>query len=327
MSQRRVRLRVERLEDRRLMATQRFAVIGDFGYDSPSEAAVADLVRGFRPDAVITVGDNNYGVGAAETIDQNIGKHYSQFIGDYRGSYGPGSPTNRFFPSLGNHDWWYAGLESIAPYLDYFTLPGAGFENSSGNERYYDFVFGNVHFFALDSNLREPDGVSFGGRQGEWLRQQLAASESPFKIVYFHHAPYTSGTESGDTTYMQWPFALWGATAVLTGHEHVYERLEFDGIPYFISGVGGSSIYEFGDPPDPRSLARFNDDFGALMITASQTGIQFEFVSVGQPDEPVDVYLIGVVPEPSAGALVVGGSGVLIGAALWRRRTRQDEVH
>jgi hypothetical protein len=61
----------------------RFAVIGDFGLDGESEAKVADLVTSWNPDFVITTGDNNYFQGAASTIDQNIGKYYCQFIGNY----------------------------------------------------------------------------------------------------------------------------------------------------------------------------------------------------------------------------------------------------
>jgi hypothetical protein len=126
----------------------RFAVIGDFGAATEAEAKVADLVRADRPDFIITTGDNNYPDGQAETIDPNIGRFYQEFIHPYKGRYGLGAKENRFFPSLGNHDWETPGAK---PYLDYFTLPG--------NERYYDFVKGDVHFFAIDSDERELDGI------------------------------------------------------------------------------------------------------------------------------------------------------------------------
>ena len=82
-----------------------FAVIGDYGSNTINEERVADLVASWQPAFVITTGDNNYDRGAASTIDRNIGQYYSQFIGNYQGQYGDGSPTNRFWPSLGNHDW------------------------------------------------------------------------------------------------------------------------------------------------------------------------------------------------------------------------------
>src|SRR6266511_3399595 len=143
----------------------RFAVIGDFGSAGTAARDVANLVKSWKPDFIITVGDNNYPDGAASTIDPNIGQYYHEFIYPYKGRYGAGATVNRFFPSLGNHDWHARGAQ---PYLEYFTLPG--------NERYYDFVWGPVHFFAVDSDVREPDGNSSASTQGLWLQTQLAAS-------------------------------------------------------------------------------------------------------------------------------------------------------
>jgi len=55
--------------------------------------------------------------------------------------------------------------------LDYFTLPGAGFENSSDSERYYDFVQGPVHFFAIDSDTARRDSEDLAAQKG-WLKEQ-----------------------------------------------------------------------------------------------------------------------------------------------------------
>jgi tartrate-resistant acid phosphatase type 5 len=192
-----------------LPAQVRFAVIGDFGMGNQAEADVAALVHGWNPDIVITVGDNNYPSGAADTIDANVGQFYHDYIFPYTGKYGPGAVVNRFFPTLGNHDWYTAGAQ---PYLDYFSLPG--------NERYYDFVWGPVHFFALDSDENEPDRVNQASIQAGWLQQALAASTSRWNVVYFHYPPYSSGMH-GSTAWMRWPFAAWGADVVLAGHDHL----------------------------------------------------------------------------------------------------------
>ncbi len=242
----------------------KFAVIGDFGLDGVAEADVATLIHSWQPDIIITVGDDNYPSGAADTIDANIGKYYHDYIFPYIGTYGPGADVNRFFPTLGNHDWYTAGAQ---PYLDYFTLPG--------NERYYDFVWGPVHFFALDSDENEPDGFLAGSVQAAWLQQGLAVSTSPWNIVYMHYPPYSSGAH-GSISWMQWPFAAWGADALLAGHDHLYERLLVDGIPYFIDGTGGGSLYNFGTPV-PESQFRYNTNFGAMRVTASETAMLFEF--------------------------------------------------
>src|SRR4051812_27506966 len=99
------RLRLEFLESRLTPASTHFAVIGDYGTGLQPEADVSALIHGWSPDYVLTVGDNNYENGSAATIDSNIGQDYHDYIGNYVGGFGAGSPTNRFFPTLGNHDW------------------------------------------------------------------------------------------------------------------------------------------------------------------------------------------------------------------------------
>jgi tartrate-resistant acid phosphatase type 5 len=245
----------------------RFAVIGDYGLAGPNERAVADLVETWTPDFVVTTGDNNYPDGKATTIDENIGQYYHEFIAPYTGSYGAGAETNRFYPSLGNHDWHPRGAQ---PYLDYFTLPG--------NERYYDVARGPVHLFAIDSDPSEPDGVTSDSTQGQWLQGALAASSGCWDLVFFHHPAFSSG-QHGSTSEMQWPFQAWGADAVLNGHDHLYERLLVDGFPYFVDGLGGAEIYQF-QTPVPGSQVRYNATFGAMLVVATRTTITYQFIAI-----------------------------------------------
>lgn len=245
----------------------RFAVIGDYGLAGDAEARVAQLIQSWGPDLIITTGDNNYPDGEAETIDANIGQYYQQYIFPYRGSHGPGADRNRFFPTLGNHDW---NTDGAQPYLDYFTLPG--------NERYYEFTWGPVHFFAVSSDSREPDGVGRSSIQAAWLQERLAASTLPWKIVYFHQAPYSSGYH-GSVDWMRWPFKEWGASLVLAGHDHTYERLDIDGLPYIVNGVGGGPIYPFVFPL-AGSQVRYNDAHGALLVEVDSEQLSGTFASV-----------------------------------------------
>ena len=247
-------------------STIRFAVIGDFGIAGQPEADVANLVKSWNPDFITTVGDNNYPSGGALTIDQNIGQYYHDFIYPYAGSYGAGATANRFFPVPGNHDWYTPNAQ---PYLDYFTLPN--------NERYYDFVQGPVHFFMLDSDANEPDGITSASTQASWLQNRLAASTSKWKLVFLHHAPYSSAWHGSQTT-LQWSFQAWGATAVLAGHDHSYERILKNGFPYFVNGLGGASPYLFGLPIS-GSQVRYSADYGAMRVSASDEFIAFEFIN------------------------------------------------
>jgi len=246
--------------------------IGDFGSSGRTEANVALLVKGWRPNLIITVGDNNYPRGDPETIDRNIGQYYHEFISPYQGAYGAGAATNRFFPSLGNHDWMTNGAKA---YLDYFTLPG--------NERYYTFTFGPAQFFAIDSDKAEPDGITADSPQAQWLKTELGASTSAWHIVYFHHAPYSSGvyhgSQTGESDALRWPFKEWGAHVVLTGHDHLYERLRAEGLTYFVNGLGGDSYDKFHRPAIPESVKGFTRGFGAMRIDATETNMTFRFIT------------------------------------------------
>jgi hypothetical protein len=241
-------------------------MIGDYGSDNSDEQAVAMLVKGWSPEFIVTLGDNDYD--GAGTYDTDIGKYYASFIGNYKGKYGSGSATNRFWPATGNHDW---DANDLNDYRSYFTLPG--------NERYYEKQLGLVHIFAVDSDDREPDGITSSSTQAKWLKGALAASSACYKIVVFHHAPYTSGNGNGPTTELRWPFKTWGASIVITGHEHVYERLEVDGLTYLVNGLGGDSGYSFGKPV-AESKFRYNAKHGAMLVKATSGDITYEFWNV-----------------------------------------------
>jgi len=274
----------------------RFAAVGDYGTNSSREQAVADLITTFSPDFVITTGDNSY---SSTPIDDNIGKYYAAYIGAYTGAYGSGADTNQFFPSAGNHD--YSDGAGINAYLAYFTLPGANIASSlsSGNERYYDFAVGPVEFFAVNSNVQEPDGITGTSTQAQWLQTRLSLSSAPWKIVYMHHPPYSSSSVHGSEVVMQWPYEDWGATAVLTGHDHTYERIIRDdntdgkSMPYFVTGLGGRTPYAF---PTSGFVAgsevRYNANNGTMIIDATTERISFYFYSVAGGGTLIDSYTI-----------------------------------
>jgi hypothetical protein len=216
----------------------------------------------------VTAGDNNYMDGAAETIDANVGQYYQAYIAPYTGSYGAGAEENRFFPALGNHDWYTPGAQ---PYLDYFTLPG--------NERYYPVRRGPIEFFILDTEKNESDGYSADSVQAQWLQQQLAASDAPWRIVVLHYPPYSSSARHGSDRLVQWPFAAWGVDAVIAGHDHLYERLQENGLPYFVNGAGGKDLYPFKPWSAPGSVVRYNQDYGAQLINATAQCLNLSFFS------------------------------------------------
>lgn len=268
--------------------------IGDFGSDNLSTRQVAHLVKSWQPQFIITLGDNNYPSGSALTLDRNVGQFYHDFIAPYPGRYGSGAPTNRFFPSLGNHDWVATNAQ---PYLDYFILPGNG--------RYYTFRQGPVEFFCLDSDKHEPDGYTQDSAQGQWLRHELTESKAVWRIVYFHHAPYSSGifhgTHTGECAHMRWPFREWGADAVLSGHDHIYERVHTNGLVYLVNGLGGDSKDRLYGMPVGGSARRYSGDFGALRIDAAENYLLFRFMT--WRGTLIDSYRMEPKPRPEPGPL------------------------
>lgn len=258
-----------------------FAVIGDYGTGMTKEAEVAELIQRQNPDFIITVGDNNYPRGCMETIDRTIGQYFHSYIYRYKGRFGQGSSTPRFFPTLGNHDWLalnplYCADNSAGtlPYLAYFTLPG--------NERFYEFQWGPVHFFALDSQDIDPSGNTVLSDQYRWFVAALKQSKAPFKVAYFHHPPYSSGLHH-DTKAMQWQFQDLGIDLVLSGHEHHYERLEKGGVPHLIIGASGQHLRRTRKKRHPDSKIIFDAGdglYGALFVSANRQvmGVQFRSI-------------------------------------------------
>jgi hypothetical protein len=233
----------------------RIAAIGDYGDGGPDTPRVADLVRSWEPDVIITEGDNCYAPGDHLS---NVDPYYGDYVA-----------TDRLFPAIGNHDRDDCG--GYDAYFAYFGVPG----------RYYALELGPVHVFFLNSEPDEPDGVTSDSPQAQWLQDALAASSAPWKIVSFHRPPYSSGVEHGSQGYMQWPFQAWGATHVLASDDHLFEALEVDGFPYFVNGLGGAIIHDFG-LPIAGSLFRYNADHGAMLIEAEASFMTLTFYSVSE---------------------------------------------
>jgi len=263
----------------------RFAIIGDYGatVDGGGEEArkVADAVKSWNPDFIVTTGDNNYPSGAAETIDVNVGQYYADYIGNYRAKYGKGSKDNRFFPVLGNHDY---RIDDARAYLDYFTLPGRS-GNTSGNERYYNFRWGPIEFFMMDSGALEVTGLNIPSReQYQWIKEAISSSNARWKFVIMHHSPFSSCHINANDRRMQLPFTRWGAHAVFSGHCHIYEYLYKSGMHYFVNGAGGGPTHSCSSMHPDSKICQ--EGHGAQLVTVSEKGVTIEFYSTNNAQYP-----------------------------------------
>jgi tartrate-resistant acid phosphatase type 5 len=266
-----------------------FAVIGDWGDNVclPSCAAsVAGMVQGWNSrwplDFIVTTGDNFYPAGSPNDVAKNIGMYSSWFPTQPKPGEGP-----RFFPTLGNHDLY---TNCGQPYYDYFSALAP--YSPTGKARYYHYPIpgGLVDLFALDSDASEPDGVGVNCKQARWLKAALAASKearpNAWRIIIMHVPPFsTRGHDEGTNNPMNWPFAEWGASLVLTGHIHSYERIERNHLTYIINGLGGvKGAHAIRDDEGCVAITgtqtRYNRSLGAMIGTATASQMQFCFMAI-----------------------------------------------
>jgi hypothetical protein len=257
----------------------RFAAIGDSGRGDDAQMQVARQMvewRGRFPfEFVLMLGDNIYGPHTPDDYRRKFDEPYRDLL----------QAGVTFHAAIGNHD--EPGSLNYAPF------------NMNG-QRYYTFRKGEgplggltgagVRFFALDSR-------SFDREQIDWLRRELAGSRSAWKIVYFHHPLYTSGRyQSGSRTLrraVERTLVEGDADVVLSGHEHVYERIRPQhGVAYFGSGAAGS--LRPGDiQSTPLTAVGFDDDYHFVMFEV--TGNELYFQAVSRAGKTIDA---GVIVKP-----------------------------
>lgn len=192
----------------------------------------------------------------------NTGVDYRQWQNEF---FEPARPLMHYlpmWPSLGNHEGNHIS------YFEYFSLPG--------NEAWYSFRYGNAEFFALNTAYN----VRAGSTQYAWFKDAIAASTARWKVVFFHHPPFSCTPARlpgfGPVRDHMVPlFEEHGVDLVLTGHDHLYAHGELNGVHYVITGGGGAWTYPAQvEPPNTfceqvyhYSVIRVEDD--ALFLRAT----------------------------------------------------------
>lgn len=260
-------------------ATVEFCLLGDSGdavttgeFGIGNTTAVAALVNQMEPDFVIHLGDCNYPDGDPVTLLDNFLKHYDSWIS-----------AKKLYFTYGNHDIATDGGAAIALALAYL-------DDLNSGKKYYDFIKGQCRFFVLNGNDSEPDGNTSGSVQGQWLEQKLDESGSVWNIVIDHFAPYTSDiSHTPGIVSQRWPFKSWGADIVISGHGHNYERIQVDGFPYLVAGLGGAPKRGFGALAT-GSQFRYNAEYGAIRATATKDQLQLIFYNTD--GTPIDSLIL-----------------------------------
>ncbi|HKR13841.1 MAG TPA: metallophosphoesterase [Pyrinomonadaceae bacterium] len=241
----------------------RFAAMGDSGTGGKGQQQVADMMvrywQTFPFEFVVMMGDNMYGGESPKDFEEKFSDVYRPLL----------DGKVKFYASLGNHD--------LALQANYELF------NMNGKE-YYRFKKGNVAFYALNSNYMDK-------KQLTWLQEQLAADTSEWKVCFFHHAPYSSAKSHGsddDLRKVLEPiFVQYGVNVVLTGHDHVYERVKpQQGIYYFVSGAAGKLRKGDIRRPSPLTDKAYDQDLHFMLFEVA--GDQMYFQAVSRTGETVD---------------------------------------
>ena len=294
----------------------RFGVIGDFGVSGAALAGISGMMRSWNPAFILSTGDSNYGLldsnedndpvlpGIQNTWEFNIGAYFGPFLQRRADDKFPlqTSSIQRFFPTVGNHDSApdSANGGTIHDYLDYFhSNPGAPprLPTDRGavhhpEVSYYAVRQGPVDIFVLDGDVpNRPDLIA---EQKSWLTTQATSSTARWKLAVFHQPPLTSSFRAA-ASWMTWD-ELKLVDAILCGHDHFYERLDYFGTPLFITGAGGQALYSFRSPPAPQSLTRYNANHSAMLIIADDASMRLEsraFELTAQKETLVEALTLG----------------------------------
>jgi len=240
-----------------------FVVYGDSRNGVEQHRRVIDRVAQEVPDFVLGTGD---------MVDEGFRQDQWQQFFDIESRL---LRDNVYFPALGNHDRQGRG-RTADTYRAYFSVP----ENGGDTERYYAFTYGTARFLVLDSN-----SYSFAlTDQTAWIERELiAARQDPLVhhiFVVMHHPPFSISLHGGNVDLRErWTplFEKYQVSAVFSGHDHVYERAEHNGIHYYVSGGGGAPLYprrQKSNPIDVEAVKKFERVLHYLRVSISGNRIE-----------------------------------------------------
>ncbi len=201
---------------------------------SADTSRVFDSMKAFsgerQADVWLMLGDNAY-VGGTEAEHQE-----SIFDPDAFASLLKTVPVEL---SFGNHEIINSNpIQKSGPFFDLFSFPTGGERGGvpSGDETYYSFDHGNIHFISLNTAIytymRQSVVSSYAQQMESWLQSDLAANQSEWTIVFFHHPPYSkrdhdSDSETDLTLVRERLVPILdqaGVDLVLAAHSHIYQR-------------------------------------------------------------------------------------------------------
>jgi Icc-related predicted phosphoesterase len=147
-------------------------------------------------------------------------------------------------PVMGNHE--YHGDKTVRHWPHFFGV--------TAHDAMYTTTIGEAQIFVLNSSFT--DDPSLIEPEVQWLENELARSSAKWRIVSFHHPPYSVGI-ANNPAYPKKEFRVvqkrfvplfekYHVNLVLNGHVHIFERSELHGVQYLIMGPAAGKIGPFG---------------------------------------------------------------------------------
>lgn len=262
----------------------KFGVLGDFGTGARSQyelaARMAGLHQRFKYQTVVLTGDNLYGSEGPQDFRKKFELPYKPLL----------DAGVKFYASLGNHD------AREQRFYRLFNMDG---------RLYYTFSPElGIRFFALESTYPEPEQI-------RWLEKELAASNSAWKIVFFHHPLYSSGDRHGSDLRLREVleplFLRYNVSVVLNGHDHFYERVKPQkGIAYFVVGSGGQ--LRKGDLDRTTGLTMKGFDTDLAFMAAEIVGDTMHFQVISRLGQTVDAGALARRKPRAAGGVTAAAT-------------------
>lgn len=158
--------------------------------------------------------------------------------------------------------------------------------------RYWSYDYGPAHFTVVDQYT----SYSPGSPQLQWIEDDLAASNKPWKFIYLHEPGWSAGGHSNEIPvqdYIQPLCEEYGVSIVFAGHNHYYARALVNGVHHVTTGGGGAPLYT----PDPGYpyVVQTAKEYHYCKVSIDGSALNFEAV---KPDGTVLDAFISTGPPP-----------------------------
>lgn len=274
-------------------AAFRFVVFGDSGKGFFAQYELATLMKKEEPDFLLHTGDLIYGGGERDRYPNRFFGPYHEMLAEIT-----------FWPCVGNHD--VKNVESIEGVFD---APENGPADLQPEHNYW-FDYGDARIVVIDSTLK---GEDLETKVGPWLDSVFAESDKTWRIVSFHHPPYTAGNHKPNERVQKHLVPALERNRVdivFNGHDHLYERTvplrggaeasRDDGIVYVVTGGGGARMYSMVPESErPAYLAASYDGAHSFtVVDIDEGGLHLRQIALG--GDVVDEYTL----EPRTAVVV-----------------------